>query len=65
MAHPNVEDVVKSIASDTNTSTETVSKMYADTWAEYSDGARILDYLTVLVSKRVRENLRGAPQDRH
>ncbi|KAE8757202.1 DUF3562 domain-containing protein [Paraburkholderia madseniana] len=65
MAHPNVEDVVKAIASDTNTSTETVSKMYADTWAEYSDGARILDYLTVLVSKRVRENLRGVSRDLH
>jgi hypothetical protein len=65
MAQPNFEDVVKAIASDTNTPTETVSKMYADTWAEYSDGARILDYLTVLVTKRVRENLRGVPQDRH
>lgn len=65
MAEPNFEDVVKAIATDTNTPTETVSKMYADTWAEYSDGARILDYLTVLVTKRVRENLRSVPQDRH
>jgi hypothetical protein len=58
MAQPNVEDVIKAIASDTNTPTETVSKLYADTWAEYSDGARIMDYMTVLVAKRVRENLR-------
>ncbi|KAE8759031.1 MULTISPECIES: DUF3562 domain-containing protein [Paraburkholderia] len=65
MAPPNFEHVVKTIASDTNTSTETVSKMYADTWAEYSDGARILDYLTVLVTKRVRENLRGVSRDLH
>ncbi|MGF6780838.1 DUF3562 domain-containing protein [Paraburkholderia sp. GAS334] len=65
MAQPNVEDVVKAIAADTNTSVETVSKMYAETWAEYSDGARILDYLTVLVAKRVRENLRGVRQDMH
>jgi hypothetical protein len=65
MAQPNFEDVVKAIATDTNMPTETVSKMYADTWAEYSDGARILDYLTVLVTKRVRENLRSVPQDRH
>jgi hypothetical protein len=65
MAPPNFEHVVKAIASDTNTSTETVSKMYADTWAEYSDGARILDYLTVLVTKRVRENLLGVSKDRH
>src|ERR1700730_12344801 len=40
MAQPNVEDVVKAIAADTNTPAETVSKMYADTWAEYSEGAR-------------------------
>ncbi|MGF6607796.1 DUF3562 domain-containing protein [Paraburkholderia sp. 40] len=58
MAQPNVEDVIKAIASDTNTPTETVSKLYEDTWAEYSHGARIMDYMTVLVAKRVRENLR-------
>ena len=65
MAQPNVEDVVKAIASDTNTPPETVSKMYADTWAEYSDGARIMDYLTVLVAKRVRENLRSTLEHKH
>ncbi|MBB5443143.1 MULTISPECIES: DUF3562 domain-containing protein [unclassified Paraburkholderia] len=58
MAQPNAEDVIKAIASDTNTPTETVSKLYEDTWAEYSDGARVMDYMTVLVAKRVRENLR-------
>jgi hypothetical protein len=65
VAQPNVEDVVKAIASDTNTPPETVSKMYADTWAEYSDGARIMDYLTVLIAKRVRENLRSMPEHKH
>lgn len=65
MAPPDFEHAVKAIASDTNTPAETVSKMYADTWAEYSDGARILDYLTLLVTKRVRENLRSVRQDRH
>jgi hypothetical protein len=65
MAQPNAEDVVKAIAADTNTPAETVSKMYAETWAEYSNGARIQDYLTVLVAKRVRENLRSAQQNRH
>ncbi|TCK96958.1 DUF3562 domain-containing protein [Paraburkholderia sp. BL9I2N2] len=58
MAQPNAEDVIKAIAADTNTPTETVSKLYEDTWAEYSDGARVMDYMTVLVAKRVRENLR-------
>jgi hypothetical protein len=65
MAQPNVEDVVKAIASDTNTPAEVVSKMYAQTWDEYSEGARIMDYLAVLVAKRVRENLRSMRQDRH
>lgn len=65
MVQPNFEDAVKAIASDTNTPTETVSKMYAETWAEYCDGARILDYLTVLVARRVRENLRGISLGRH
>ena len=65
MAQFNAEDVVNAIAADTNTPAETVSKMYAETWAEYSDGARILDYLTVLVAKRVRENLRSAQQNMH
>jgi hypothetical protein len=65
MAQPNAEDVVKAIAAATNTPAETVSKIYAQTWAEYSDGARILDYLLVLVAKRVRENLRGVSQDGH
>ena len=65
MAQLNAEDVVNAIAADTNTPAETVSKMYAETWAEYSDGARILDYLTVLVARRVRENLRSAQQNMH
>jgi len=65
MAQFNAEDVVNAIAADTNTPAETVSKMYAETWAEYSDGARILDYLTVLVARRVRENLRSAQQNMH
>jgi len=65
MAQPKTEDIVKAIAADTHTPTETVSKMYEETWAEYSEGARIMDYMTVLVAKRVRENLRGAAKDRH
>jgi hypothetical protein len=65
MAQPNVEDVVKAITADTDTPAEIVSKMYAETWDEYSDGARIMDYMAVLVARRVRENLRSLRQDRH
>lgn len=57
MRQPNVHEIVKAIASETRTPTEVVEKMYEQTWAEYSDGARIRDYLAVLVAKRVRENL--------
>ncbi len=58
MAPSPLEHVVKAIAEETNTPTETVSKMYADVWAQYNDGARIRDFMPLLVAKRVRENLR-------
>ncbi|MGA7782663.1 MAG: DUF3562 domain-containing protein [Paraburkholderia sp.] len=57
------EDVIKAIAADTHTSAETVSRMYAEIWAEYSDGATIMDYMPVLVAKRVRNALRQAAKD--
>jgi hypothetical protein len=37
MVTRNVEDVIKQIAAATNTPEETVSRMYQETWAEYSD----------------------------
>ncbi|CAN7544781.1 DUF3562 domain-containing protein [Trinickia sp. LjRoot230] len=58
MRQPNVDDIVKSIAADTRTPQEIVQRMYAQTWAEYSADARIMDYMSVLVAKRVRETLR-------
>jgi hypothetical protein len=58
MAQPHIEGVVNAIASDTNTPPELVSKLCEDAWAECSDGARIMDYLPLLVAKRVRESLR-------
>jgi hypothetical protein len=66
METPNIDkDLVKSIAIDTNTPLETVSRMFEETWAEYSEGARITDYLSVLVSRKVRENLMRWQQDMH
>lgn len=59
MTQPNVDDLVKSIADDTGTPPETVSRMVSQTWQAFSDGARITDYLAVLVTKRVREDLRN------
>jgi hypothetical protein len=65
MARRNVEDLIRAIAADTNTPVETVLRMYEETWAEYNDGARIKDYLPVLVIRRVRENLRRWQQESH
>lgn len=66
MATPNVDnEIVKTIATDTDTPEETVSRMFAETWAEYSEGARIIDYLSVLVARRVRDNLQRWKQDVH
>jgi hypothetical protein len=57
---PNVDEVVQAIAAETNTPTETVSKIYADTLADYKADARIMDYMPLLVAKKVRETLRQA-----
>ena len=65
MTKRNVEDVIKQIAAATNTPEETVTRMYQETWTEYSEGARITDYLTVLVARRVRDNLRRWQQESH
>jgi hypothetical protein len=65
MVTRNVEDVIKQIATATNTPEETVSRMYEETWTEYSQDARITDYLTVLVARRVRDNLRRWQRDSH
>lgn len=65
MAEHNAEELVRTIASDLHMPSETVSKMFSDVWAEFSDGATITDYLPLLVARRVRENLRSSPPRRH
>ncbi|MGG1948682.1 DUF3562 domain-containing protein [Trinickia sp. NRRL B-1857] len=65
MTQPNVDDLVQSIASDTGAPPETVSRMVSQTWQAFSDGARITDYLPVLVTKRVREDLRSQQRHNH
>jgi len=59
MAQTNVDDLVQAIANDTGAPPETVSQMVSQTWQAFSDGAHITDYLAVLVTKRVREDLRS------
>jgi hypothetical protein len=66
MATPNVDnELIKMIASDTSTPEETVSRMFEETWADYSDGARIMDYLSIFVARRVRRNLQMLKQELH
>jgi len=55
---PNVDELVQAIAAETNTPTETVSKIYADTLADFKTDARVFDYMPLLVAKRVRDTLR-------
>lgn len=55
---PNVDEVVRTIAAETNTPTETVSKIYADTLADFKTDARVFDYVPLLVAKKVRDTLR-------
>jgi hypothetical protein len=50
--------LVEQIAKATHASVQAVSKMYEDTMASYRDGARILDYMSLLAAKRVRANLK-------
>lgn len=65
MKQPANEDLVKSIASETGAPVREVTKMYEETWAEYCDGAHIMDFLAVLVARRVRENLRNMHKEVH
>jgi hypothetical protein len=60
----NIDEVVKSIAEETDTPAETVSRMYADTLADYRDGARVLDYVPLFAAKKVRDQLRD-PHRKH
>lgn len=62
---PNVDEVVKNIAEETDTPTETVSKMYADTLADYRIDARVFDYVPLFAAKKVRDQLRNSSNRKH
>lgn len=66
MHTPNVDnEIVRIIAAETDTPEETVLRMFEETWAEFSEGARVMDYLSVLVARRVRNNLQILKQELH
>ncbi|CAB3797281.1 hypothetical protein LMG28614_04538 [Paraburkholderia ultramafica] len=62
---PNVDEVVRSIAEETDTPTETVSQMYADTLADYRQDARVFDYVPLFAAKKVRDQLRHSSNHKH
>jgi len=62
---PNVDEVVRSIAEETDTPPETVSRMYADTLADYRHDARLFDYVPLFAAKKVRNKLRDASHRKH
>jgi hypothetical protein len=62
---PNVDEVVRSIAEETDTPTETVSQMYADTLADYRQDARVFDYVPLFAAKKVRNQLRDGSHSKH
>jgi hypothetical protein len=62
---PNVDEVVRSIAEETDTPAETVSKMYADTLADYRQDARVFDYVPLFAAKKVRNQLRQTSNHKH
>ncbi|MFL9962516.1 DUF3562 domain-containing protein [Paraburkholderia sediminicola] len=62
---PDINEVVRSIAEETDTPTETVSRMYADTLADYRQDARVFDYVPLFAAKKVRDQLRHSSNRKH
>jgi hypothetical protein len=54
---PDPHEIVKEIAESTHTDEETVANLYSETVDEYRRSANILDYVSLLAAKRVREKL--------
>jgi hypothetical protein len=51
--------LVEAIALETQTSLEEVERIYAEELSELAGEAKITQYLSVIVSRRVKERLRG------
>ena len=63
MANLDTSEIVRAIATETNTPTEVVSKLYAEILAEFAKGARIQDYVPLFASRRLRETLKAAQDE--
>ena len=53
-----VDQIVHTIAEETNTPEETVARIYADAVDDYRADARVLDYVPLFAEKKVRATLR-------
>jgi hypothetical protein len=62
---PDIDEVVRSIAEETDTPPETVSRMYVDTLAIYRHEARVFDYVPLFAAKKVRSELRRPSNRKH
>lgn len=65
MLNPDNSEIVQAIATETNTPTEVVSKLYADTLAEFAEGASIQDFVPLFAVRRVRAALKAAQTELH
>lgn len=62
MAQHAPEDVIREIAERTQTSPEKVAQMYQDTLTKLGSGAKVFDYVPVLVARRVRDDIQRLRQ---
>jgi hypothetical protein len=52
-------EIIARIADETKMPLDVVRDDYLETWNDLSDGARVRDYLTLFVARRVKAKLRG------
>ncbi|SDE05704.1 DUF3562 domain-containing protein [Paraburkholderia lycopersici] len=65
MPKTDVDQIVHTIAEETNTPEETVARIYADTLDQYRAEARIQDYLPLFAARKVRATLRQSAPTPH
>jgi hypothetical protein len=58
MPKQDVDQIVHTIAEETDTPEETVARIYANAVDDYRAQARILDYVPLFAAKKVRATLR-------
>ena len=62
MPKQDLDQIVHTIAEETDTPEETVARIYANAVDDYRAQARILDYVPLFAAKKVRATLRESRQ---